>query len=652
MMLSVHGHTRAQSPSGDRPASGKQAASTGRRSVPLSRFVPANAGVFVSINRPRDVDDAMNRTRAWQLLSLLSGKSLENMPATSLRSALGNFIGTTKTIRLRDVMESELGLIGSSWTQLGDTAWLVRPDDPATLDGWFPSMAKSSAGIVTTPSGLIASVRHGCALMNRSGGSVFGRSLVLLAGRKASTLHDDATYRNLIGFLPARPLATAYLRTADDRGLGLLGFPDSMNRVAIGLYEGKGRIDFSIRGALAAGRSRTALDEATVGRLFTLPETTLLATVFTPSISVEDMASQSNLLAGLQQVIGVLRGMRGAGGDEDPLSSLGQQMILVWDHDFRPARSSPQLALLMRCGNPGGIRSAFDEIFENSRKLLSVVDTASVESLPTISRSSHLGIPISSVSLARYAAESQFSIASLFSAVEPSWTILDGWLIVSLSRDHLERIIDASRGLIPKLSDVEDVQELARQNKKRTSLTVLQADLAAAVINGWLADVAAGKPSLLDEQYWAMHTGKRRKPQRLGIGMSTEQGPGYVSVARVYPNTVADGSLQVGDTILGIDGELLDLAAPNSDLRRRWLKNPKRATSRIFRVDREGEVMEIEVSSGIIDHEVTLGPVRPAAALRELASLASSVQFTSFSTYVSEHDRYAAQASLRLVSRR
>ena len=303
--------------------------------------------------------------------------------------------------------------------------------------------------------------------------------------------------------------------------------------------------------------------------------------------------------------------------------------------------------MLAQSPNIGELQREIDHIAGNAIKLIGAID-ATDDGL-RVEQSTHLGTPISYISLTRYAEQSRYPMARLFKHVEPAWAVMGDWLVFALSRDHVERILDAHRGLAPTLTGVPDVQALtARSVERMMTLSIVQADLAADILEQWVTAHENGSPSLLDPRWWGAAGGTQSiRSNRLGIGMKSKQEPGVVVVARVYPATAAADRLLPGDRIIGIDGRLLDLAAPNQDLRARW--NEKPGVSRTVRVQRGDDTLDIMLESVYVTRRTGAIAIKPADAVRELAALAASLQFASFASYASDESRYSARFSLRFT---
>ncbi|MFQ5462683.1 MAG: hypothetical protein ACE5E5_08665 [Phycisphaerae bacterium] len=621
---------------------------------PLADFVPQSARLFITISRPKDVDAAMERAHAWRLLPLLAGIQDSSHATFSLERTLREFLGTQRAIRLDEIMDAQLGIMAPAWTKLGQASWLVRPRNPDVLPRWLPKLSKNPANtFFGMESGLVVCARNKTVLLNRGGGgAVFGDAVRLIAGQTGVSLNRDRLYQELLSFLPGKPLAVAYVNDPPSKDRRLPDWPIALDQAVVGLYEGQGRLDFALRGVRQNARPSPTLKPETIKRLLSLPRTSLLVSAFSPALDADGLtpspSSGTSSFLTLRRILTLLRGMGGSIPALDPLGSLGSQVIFAWDQDFRSESSTPQLAVLVECTDGQAVKTALDEAFSNVLRLLSAMDPGLADTMPEIQSSTHLGVETRSLPLNQYVRRSSHDIIRLLERVEPCWAVMGDWLIVALSRDHVERIIDAHRALAPTLASVPDVAAIAKRTVRRTSLTFVQSDLAAEVVQAWLVDLEAGKPSLLAPRFWnAQATARSAGPTRLGIGMAADSTPGAVTVARVYPQTVADGVLQVDDRILGVDGRLLDLSQANMDLRHRWAHPNPHAEFMVFRIHRGEELLDVKVpvrkTLAITDHTSVL----PADALKELVSLGMSLQFASIASFESTQDRYSARVSLR-----
>ncbi len=116
---------------------------------------------------------------------------------------------------------------------------------------------------------------------------------------------------------------------------------------------------------------------------------------------------------------------------------------------------------------------------------------------------------------------------------------------------------------------------------------------AALLVRPWRARSGAVLVGLLVSVALAVWATPQRGPR---LGAQLEDDGGAARVERVVAGLAADGALQPGDRVLGLNGERLDEKAPTKDLTERLGSNervpPGRAT---FLVERDGRALEVQV---------------------------------------------------------
>jgi len=642
------------------PAPGQPRTADKAGAVPFARYVPESAKVFITIQQLDEADRALNRAHAWQLLPLLTGKPTNNGRPFDLKSAVPTLLGLPTSIGPdEELTQSEMGVVADSWSRFGGAVWLVRVSDEAVLDRWFPPGRRTGGGtfrgvrFFQTQDGLTVCWGGRTVAMSRTWGpdSLLHETMNLIAGKGGDALERSAAFRGLTAYLPAGYPALVYL--ARDETLPVDGIKPSpwwpaFDRAVVGLYEGEGRIDVAVRASLGAPHHRPKLARTAINRLLRLPQTTLFALATTIDFDQAYAAAAASPARGmLGRYLTFLAAVAGT-PDAPPggWPRLGPHVIVAWGQDLRKGGSTPQVAIMIECRNGHAVRDRARHIADKMIQLVRAIDPVKADNTLTIRESRHLSVPVLHVPLKAYAEGSELRLLRLLANTEPAWTIWNGWLIFALGRDHIERILEAEFGLVPTLATVPDVRALSRRSSERSVLSVIQAGLATNVLDQWLAAHEAGSPSLLDPSWW--ESGSPSAPQRqprLGIGMKIVQEPGVVSVARVYPNTAAEGRLQPGDRILGIEGHLLSLTSPNADLRKRWADSTAKPGPTL-RVQRSGTAMDVVLPKkkhGPVTHV----RINPADAVRELASLGRTLSFASFAVNVTDERHYSARLSLR-----
>ena len=633
-----------------------------RRDTNMARFVPADVPIFVSTRNLDQLENALARTRAWKLLPLIAPTSSRTGNPLALRRAVTSLLRARKPSIMRGVMRSELSLAATSWTKLSSAVWLLRVEDPRSRREWFPLNQRvgytkiGDAEYFKTKDGTSVCMREGIVALAREAGpgSIFSRTLGLMAGRSGRALSQLPSYRTHSSYLPPNHLAVAFLTPDQDSAstppINPSRWPNAKH-VVIGLFEGEGRLDIAVRVELSEKRPREKLSDQAMQRFRSLPSTTLFATVtkvdLQRALTVAGSAGTGNTLGRYLRLLASMPDAEKAAPPNWP--TLGPHAIVAWDQDFRVGTTTPQAAIMLECPDSQGALQHLQHLAGQLIQLIQAIEPASIENGLRTVRRRHLGSTITSIPLRTYASESGLPFMKVLAHIEPAWTVSSGWLIVALSPQHVERILGAHIGLLPTLDVVPDVQGLPRGSANRSMLSITQADLAAQHMKEWLAAATKGTPSLLDPALWSRPADQNRQsPPRLGIGMASAQEPGVVVVARVYPETAADGRLKINDRILGIDGKLLSLVHPNADLRQAWLTTDTRPGP-VARVSRDGTIIDIQLPKERPSNVSVMSTLRksPADALRELASIAENIQFASLAVLAGEDDHFSARLSLR-----
>ena len=618
----------------------------------------------MTIRRLGEVDKALHRAHAWRLAPLLEGKRLDERVTFNLRSTVTNFLGPQISINPEELMQAEMALIARSWSEATRPVWMVRLTDKAVLKRWFPPRERTAkqttdhAEFFQTRAGVHVCARDGIVAMSRRFGpeSLLRDIRDLMAGRDDDVLERSDSYRELTAYLPRNLLATAYLAREDTasavEGKHSPWWP-TLDRAVIGLFEGEGRIDLAIRASLAAPHPKPMLAPAVINRLLQLPQTTLYASATTIDFDrLSDRTSVKSLPETLGGYLLFLTGIKGtAGSASDRSPGFGPHTIVAWGQDLSEGGSTPQMALMVECSDSGAARDFAERIAKRMIQLVRAIDPEGSAGALTVRESTYLGVPFRHVPLEDYAHRSKLPLVKLLGGAEPAWTVWNRWLIVALTRRHLERILDAQYGLVPTLATVRDVRALRTHPGGRAVVSVVQPDLATDVLNQWLTAQETGAPSLLDPTWWQGGAMSGRKPPRLGIGMKLVQEPGAVVVAKVYPRTPANGQLQLGDRIVGIDGRLLALDSPNADLRTRWAQDTDKPT-RTLRVYRREDVLDVTLPGTTGHARWPNVLLKPADAVREFAALGRTLEFASFTVHMSNDTHYSARLTLRFIPTR
>ncbi|UCE60055.1 MAG: PDZ domain-containing protein [Phycisphaerales bacterium] len=632
------------------------------RPTPFERYVPATADLFITIRDLSEVDSALHRAHAWRLLPTLAGSPAAGPRTFDLRAAVTALVGRNSLIGIDELMQAEVGIVADSWTEIGGAVWFVRVSDDEVLNKWFPRrrnrgrIRRDPLRSFRTSDGMNVCVQGDVVAMTRQrrGESLLRQVRRLMSQRGGDSLEGSDVYRELASYLPGRHLAIAYVSTHPAQMPGGAGAPalqTPIGRAAVGLYEREGRIELAIRGSRATPRPDVPLQTHAVNTLMSLPQTTLLATAITIDFErAYAVATQSPSPGIWGRYLTILAGLaRHASATADPQTRLGSHFILIWGQDLSEQGSTPQIALMVESSNPHAVGADFTRIVRNILKLLPTSDPVNSEAVPTIASVRHLGTTIEHVSLQSYAEASTSASARLMAGLDPAWAVWRDWLILAMSREHLERILDAQHGLIPTLASVEDAQELLNRKVDRTVVALAQAGLAADVLDRWIEDYETGSPSLLAPIWWAPPSHSSTPIEtRLGVSLGESKMSGAVVVSGVSDKSSAKKRLQTDDLILGIDGRLLDLHSPEQNLNQVIARVSAPASVKL-RVLRGETITDVMIPVDALGTGAEKPLLNAAGAVRELASLGRDVRFATFSLHAAGEKHHSARLSLRFA---
>ncbi len=643
------------------PAAGfAQAPPRSGTAVPLSRFVPASSRLFITFRKVDDVDEALRRTHAGRLLAMISAGEPGVKP-DDLRTIIRRLIGVEPAALPESALPVEIGVVADSLFDLSKAVWLFRVGDEGLIEKWFPAerrRAESGGGPVRTFStndGVNVCVRENILAVARHPRARAPlrdvRRLMVLGG--GENLEAVAAYRELASYLPARELATVYAafpRAGTSKGPRAWAWIPPVERLILALYERDGRLDIACRAALRSPAPAAPLRRETIAQFKRLPHTSIGVWALTTDLSqayARAVAGPSD--SALRRYLTLFTGLHGeTAPDSLSLKNLGPDVLVIWGQDLAIESAAPQLAVMIRSGAARAMRGNVTTTVQNLIQLLQAVDPVPEEARPAFQLTHHLGTPIVHVPLGRYAEHSAFAVSQLLVHVDPAWAAVDDWLIVATHSRHIQRILDARSGLVPTLESLRDVGEIAAAGSGLSTLGVVQPAYVAQILNQWVRDADAGKVTLLAPDSWLEKDEDAPPTRSLGrFSVFADVDPGTVEVAAVGEEA-GDAPLQPKDRIIGIDGQVLSLARPIEDLRRRWAASPARPGPTL-RIERDGILQEVTVARALVQPQTTMMGLEPVDALREMAALIGALELATWSINPNDDQRLSARVTLRFV---
>jgi len=326
------------------------------RPVPFSRYVPADAEIYVNTGRFDRVNASLERANAWRVLQDLSGEQVAERSV--LLKSMARFLGFSDQSVGSGLGGLEVGVAASSWADSDGAAWLLRPVDGPVLDRLLPTRQRVPTGVVgdaslsRTRGGVFIATSGDTAVAGRRGrpGSLFARTVDLLGGRSSDSLFASSAFREIAAYLPADPLVVAYVSGEAIRSInpgGRSAWRPSFERAAAALYEKHGRIEVALRAALAQPRKKPRLSDAALDRLFRLPDTTLFASAFTFDLETaySTGAAASGTVGRYLRFLSSLRQRSESTGEARTTDSpkLGPHIIFVWGQALNQVDPPPRL---------------------------------------------------------------------------------------------------------------------------------------------------------------------------------------------------------------------------------------------------------------------------------------------------------------------
>lgn len=645
------------------PPAGAPAAKEPPRISPwsLARRVPASAGVFIELGGLKVNEAQIRRSNLWSLVQMVLGEATSpDQEPFNWRALVRRHLGMTPETAMSDLFGRRVAVAAPTWEKLADATIIVRLRKPDVLDAIVaPSrvIAKRQQGqvrIYDMLSGLHVATDSQFVAFSRddSDDSLFKGVVDILSGGTTVPLSRDRQFVRAAAKLSKGYTGYVYVRSPDEqRGVFSQVLPSFKDGV-VGLYVRGERLEFEVWATLREPRERPPLALVDVNRLERLPSTTLAVW----ATSADLRTAYAELLGGdvtgdAGRYVALLRTWLDTEAFErDVVTRLGPRMVLLWDR-LRAGPDTPQVAALFESwdaeGAAQGLADAFGQVAAYLRPPL-----LDGEQRQAVIRSEHLGTEILTVPMFERSGDwgRRTATASLLLSMRPSFTALDDWVIAAATPEHVRQIIDAYAGWTPTLGSLRELKmDRWRFGEDAVVLAVGQPAMASAVAANWAGDTDSTRPAdnpRAGRARPAQPAADRRKP--LGIGVRQDGQPGSVIVVRVDPNKPADGKLQIGDRITGIDGQLLRLERPSADLRRKIANSadPKKMT---FRLMRDGTPMDVvvEMSRHASAHrQLQLDPV---PTLRQLQVLGRSLSYAAYSVAHSPPDEFHARLSLRLV---
>ncbi len=630
-----------------------QEASQERREPTLAACVPASARIFISLNHPADLHRALNRAKAVRLLSLLGGRADKGDDA-DFNTMVQSLAGTGHPIPLEDLMSCDAGLIADSLAGLANPIWLVRAADDGMVRRWFPQHTQSgsdsdAARMFRTDEGRFVCLRGNVAAVapRSSDWTQLGNVLRAMTVGEADVLEKLPAYRESIAYLPSKPLATLYFA---GQASYTPNEPQTDDHLAVGIYAKGETIDLAFRGSQARSPGKGAISAAAMERMLKLPQTTLGAYITTVDWTAFTAQQESAVSGTVARYVRLLKELSQADLPPDAIPPrLGRHLILAWGQDFSARGVTPQAAALIESPEASRMTESARRVVISLGRILSTLELRNVSEDLQVEGSTHLGVTVSSIPLRRYAEHSRFAWVKVLADLAPSWAASGDWLLVTLTPDHMNQLLDAQIGFLSVLGNDRDARALREAPQQDLSAAFLQGAMASSTLRLWEQSLNAANLAGSIQDLWKTSDSPETNNKQLGIEIGDGSDFGLVEIATVFPSTPAEGRLKPGDRIIGVDGRLLEMVAPAEDLRH-WWEEAAPGSSHTMRILRAESIMELDVMRRLDQGSMTDLFAQPLDALHQLSLLCETIPAATLQVHDTGDRHFSALLKLRASS--
>lgn len=627
----------------------------------LADIVPATAGLFIEVNPLESSDDAGRSRNAHMLIELVVGSSADaDASGPDWRRALLEALGLESGDQVRELLKHQIAMAAPSWDRLGEAVIIVRhrPNDRLLEDVFHPDDADSmdargNVAVFRTRTNLSAATDgvHLVVSQRRDPGSLYRGTLKRMLGEDSPALSFNAEFRGQIRELPSARDVTLYLRpVAKSAGESPPTFLSSiLSRLAVGICLRHDHVRFAFNVTRTGSAGDRQSGTLSMDEVKELPLTTVAAwcTQFdVPGVIRSFLDHQTG--ADAPAYAGFFKSLLDVEEfDDQVLSRLGPAATVVWDQDLGSGSELPQLALVLKAREAARCATRLAEAVQLAVNWQDIRERDRSGGRLQLSRSDYLGTTVFEVSFPVAAGPSERARSA--ASFRPAFAAVADSLVLALSADHVRNIIDARFGLAPTLEALPGIASMLRvQDPAPFAMGVARPALAAQIVGTWLQQTERGPVRWLrggDSFPFGSVAAATDPPYTLGIGTQPGPRPGTVHVARVYEGGRADGRLQPGDDIIGVNGRLLSLEESTRDLRGLVERRPEEGSWTI-RVERDDAVVDVSIPAP------PPAGIDARAALRHLQALFHRIDFGSLRATESAPDRFTADLTLRFADDR
>jgi len=457
---------------------------------------------------------------------------------------------------------------------------------------------------------------------------LWDRTVLLLSGKGGPNLRGRSEFASLRIRLPDEPDCLVFVRWPEGDPYALAG----CRRLIAGLTFTDSELRCEIHGHRDNADETYAPWDAAFVRA--LPSNTLAAWSgsFRPGLFNDpptgSVLDDRNSLIG--KFFGMLNGLDGNRGHL--LDRLGPQVTIVVgpEPSVRAADMHlPAVTAVVRTDTAEGLVKQLDIVVGSIATLMSARSTRRGEPVEhiEIERQTIGNVELHSVPLGRVL--SKRLELPVLERIELGWGALEDRIVLSTSRQHVERILHAKRRAAIRIEGDIRTKGVLPERKRDGEIvewTMLRGGDLARMLKNWLGYLLKHHPAAFRDRWWQQWAAKRLESQsRLGIGLKDDPAnPRRALVHTVEPDSHAAGILLVGDVIEAANGRPLEIGSPARQIAQRYAERGD-ATSFNLKVLRDGSHLDLTIPLPSTP-DVNVGDLEPIRALRQLIVLLRPVK--------------------------
>ncbi|NOX58687.1 MAG: hypothetical protein GXP29_07495 [Planctomycetes bacterium] len=591
-------------------------------SIPsVAAHVPSDAGLMIYLDRLFGPGHEFQDGGIFQLLLKLSGGN-----PSGWKALLAQMLGVDSNAATREILNERIAIVAPDWPRLEQGIIIIEGYNRRLLP-LVVGRGRTKAGenindisAFRTKSGLWVAVTKDTLILAQQAGknSYFRRSIELLGGSSKASLARDAEFRSSVGALPKSSRAFVYWKHRALRDVGQNGAAtdasvwSSWDSGVIGFQGRENLLEMTHVGFVSSNGARQYRPRVRFDRVCRLPQSTLASW----STSVDWRATRSEKESESTPVsplefLRIFAGENEQSVPDEVVENLGLRCTVILGADLAGKNLSPRIAMMVEAADSHAVIAALNRVngFTKPGDPPSQTDTESdhenakeASQVHTINR------------LAGRESPGGDTISALITdELKPSYAAIDGWVILSTSPDHVREIIDADRGVSPRLEDVLPMHAHSIRTKGAVGLVMVQPSFLHGILQFW-------------EGQMANRVRKKKDTSQLGISVQKDSSAGQVVIVDVDSSGLANGLLHAGDRILACNGVLLEMQSPNDHLKRLLAADKSGA---LLRVLSGTAVRDVRVEFAVADRahepsriEQLLGHVDPFRELVLNSSLA------------------------------